>query len=463
MTDISKIKLANGTTVTLKDAQGRADLLTLLGGHDLAALGNAAWKALAASISDNDEGLANAKQVKAYVDSMIETIPEFDVVVVPAGEDLPTASEDTFHKIYLKSGGISGSYVEYITIRSGSTYTWEQVGSLDADFSAYVKKETKIAGIDLNDDITVAELQNALGLKALAYKDNATGSTTLNTIDSIAVDEVTVAGNATVTYTPTGADLTKGAFTPAGSVTLAADAAGTQISGSVSKPAIDVDDSTVDTFVKSLKAGEVDAASFTEGAFTANVPTALDLTKFNGGSKAADTFTQGSLPSLGTETKSAFATEGVVAAIGSGEDNETLIFTTAGTAQAVTAQGTFNAGALPTFTEGKFTAASLATGFYTPGTAASKASDSFSAKKLPVVDGTADAVTAVTATLHEAPTFTGDKFKATFTGTEQADVIVTGVTYDKADAAAAFSEKVTPTISAAGITRTPKTVQITVE
>ena len=265
-----------------------------------------------------------------------------------------------------------------------------------------------------------------------------------------------------MTYTATGATLTKGSFTPAGSVTLAADAAGTQISGSVSKPAIDVDDSTVDTFVKSLKAGTEDAATFTEGTFTANVPTALDLDKFNGGSKAADTFTQGTLPSLGAETKSAFATEGVVAALDA-TDDETLVFTTAGTSQAVTAQGTFNAGTLPTFTEGAFTAASLAAGFYTPGTAASKASDSFSAKKLPVVDGTADAVTAVSATLHEAPTFTGDKFKATFAGTEQADVIVTGVTYDKADATAAFSEKVTPTISAAGITRTPKTINITVE
>ena len=49
MADISKIKLANGTTVTLKDAQGRADITTLLGGHTLNALGAAAWKAVAAT------------------------------------------------------------------------------------------------------------------------------------------------------------------------------------------------------------------------------------------------------------------------------------------------------------------------------------------------------------------------------------------------------------------------------
>lgn len=58
---ISKIKLANGTVVNLKDAKARQDLLTLLGSHGLTALGDAAWKALASSISDSDEGLANAK------------------------------------------------------------------------------------------------------------------------------------------------------------------------------------------------------------------------------------------------------------------------------------------------------------------------------------------------------------------------------------------------------------------
>ena len=35
MADISKIKLANGTTVTLKDAQGRTNMTTLLGSHAL--------------------------------------------------------------------------------------------------------------------------------------------------------------------------------------------------------------------------------------------------------------------------------------------------------------------------------------------------------------------------------------------------------------------------------------------
>ena len=66
MADISKIKLATGDIVTLKDAEGRGNMKTLLGGHALGALGAAAWKAVAANISG--EGLVDAATVKAYVD-----------------------------------------------------------------------------------------------------------------------------------------------------------------------------------------------------------------------------------------------------------------------------------------------------------------------------------------------------------------------------------------------------------
>lgn len=467
MADISKIKLGDGVTVVnLKDAKGRQDFATLLGENTLAALKSAAWRAVAASISDGEGKIADAATVKAYVDSQVGSINKFDVVVYPTIADRPVASADTMYKLALVGGesAKSGIYTEYITVRSGAEgsyqYEWEKIGTTAADLTEYVQKTTTIATIALDHNISVSELQAALGLGSMAYANTASGSTTLETIDSITMKSVTVSGDAAVTHTKANADLTKGDYTPAGSVSIAKDEAGTQISGSISKPAIDVNDTTKDTFVKSLKDGTEDAASFSEGTFTPNVPTALDLNKFNGGSKVADTFTQGSLPSLGTETKSAFATEGVTAAVGSGEDDETLIFTTAGTAQAVTAQGAFNAGALPTFSEGAFTPASLSEGFYTPGSAAAKAGDTFSAKKLPVVDSTARAVTAVTAELHEAPAFTGDKFKATFAGTEQKNILVTGVSYDKADATAAFSDTFTPEVDS--LTKTAKTINVTV-
>ena len=42
MADISKIKLGEGDALNLKDAQGRANMTTLLGAHSLTALGDAA-------------------------------------------------------------------------------------------------------------------------------------------------------------------------------------------------------------------------------------------------------------------------------------------------------------------------------------------------------------------------------------------------------------------------------------
>ena len=186
MADISKIKLANGTTVDIKDAGGRAQVTTLLGGHALGALGAAAWKAVAANISG--EGLVDASVVKAYVDSQVGQIHNFDVVIDAAGTSAGpsvAASADTMYKIYMVPSGdaAAGSYVEYITIRSGEaaayTYKWEAIGNTKMNLSGYVTNTTTIATIALDHNITVAELQAALNLGAMAYADKASGSTTL--------------------------------------------------------------------------------------------------------------------------------------------------------------------------------------------------------------------------------------------------------------------------------------------
>ena len=124
----------------------------------------------------------------------------------------------------------------------------------------------------------------------------------------------------------------------------------------------------------------------------------------------------------------------------------------------------------------------------------SKAADTFRAQKLPVVDATATALTEVTSAEAAAQVFTGNKYAPAFTGTKETglkvtkaeylkqeidkaefegtaatlgfsgtpaqQILVTGVSYDKADATAAFSETVTPTVDA--YNRTAKTVEITV-
>ena len=552
MADISKIKLANGTTVTIKDAKGRADMTTILGGHTLEALGAAAWKAVAAEVNGGGAGLPTAEAVKSYVDSQVGQIHSFDVVIDPAGTangPSVTASADTMYKIYMVAdeGASAGFYVEWITIRSGAkgayTYAWEKIGSTKTDLTGYVSKETTIAGIALDKNISVADLRTALGLGAMAYADKASGSGTVQTIDSITMKEVTVAGNAAVTSKVADATLTKANYTPAGTITGSAisggsinvtlkDSAtkteavlgtseftptgtiaakqggsfsalktasfgaaedGVQIEGTVSAPAISLT-AADKTFATGLTGGS--KASFTEGAFT---PAAIQDGFYTAGVAASWTGKDYVAPTMGEATKAAFASEGVTAAIDP-EDAECLTFTNAATAQAVTAQGTFNAGKVDfgTFNGGSATVIDT-TRFF----GGSKAADKFVANELQsVATGKVSEVSA--AALANAPVFTGKKYAvattadtalkdvaftatnsativdkveyvkpeidtATFTGTaanlgfagtESVDVLVTGVKYDKADATAAFSVAVTPETNV--ITRTAKTVEIEV-
>ena len=552
MAEISKIKLANGTTVTIKDAQGRADMTTILGGHALEALGAAAWKAVAANISG--EGLVDASVVKAYVDSQVGQIHNFDVVIDPSGTTAgpaSVASADTMYKIYLVAdeGASAGSYIEWITIRSGAegayTYAWEAIGNTKVSLSGYVPTTTTIATIALDHNITVAELKTALGLGAMAYADKASGSGTVQTIDSITMKEVTVAGNAAVTSKVADATLTKANYTPAGTVTGSAisggsiavtlkdsatkteadlstitytpagtiaakeggsfsalktatlgevETGGVLVEGTVSAPAITLtsEEATVAT---GLTGGKV--ASFTEGAFT---PAAIQDGFYTAGKAATWTGASYDAPSMGKATTGKFASEGIVATIGSGADKETLIFSAAGTADAVTAQGAFNAGNV---NFGTFNGGSATVIDTTKFSGGSKAADTFVANELQnVTTGKVNNVSA--AALANAPVFTGKRYSVSttsdtalkdvaftatnsativnkveyvkpeiataafngtpatlgFAGTEVVDALVTGVKYDKADATAAFSVAVTPETDV--ITKTAKTVEVEV-
>lgn len=552
MADISKIKLANGTTVTIKDAQGRADMTTILGGHALEALGAAAWKAVATEVSKSAD-LPTAEAVKSYVDSAVGKIHNFDVVIDPAGTAAGpsvVASADTMYKIYLVPTGeaAAGEYIEYITIKSGdgeaATFKWEPIGSTKTNLIGYVPTSTTIATIKLDHNITVAELQTALGLGAMAYADKASGSTTLQTIDSITMKEVTVAGNAAVTSKAADATLTKADYTPAGTInsdaikggtvtvtlgdsatkteatlstseftpsgTIAAKEGGSfsalktasfgevaeggvQIEGTISSPAISLT-AADKTFATGLTGGS--KASFTEGAFT---PAAFEDGFYTAGAAATWTGKDYVAPTMGEATKAAFASEGVTAAIDA-DDAECLTFTNAATAQAVTAQGAFNAGKVDFGTFNGGSATIIDTTKFSGG---AKAKDTFVANELQSV--ATDTVSEVSAAaLANAPVFTGKSYSvattadtalkevaftatnsativnkveyvkpevksatlvgeaatSTFAGTEVKNALVTGVSYDKADATAAFSVAVTPETDV--ITKTAKTVEIEV-
>ena len=410
---LSKVVI-NGSTYDLKDAVARTKVETLIGSHAVEALGAAAWQAVAANISGT--GLIDAATVKSYVDSQVGQVHSFDVVIDAAGTAAGpsvTASADTMYKIYMvpDEQASAGAYIEWITIRSGAegayTYAWEKIGSTKTDLSGYVSNEIKIAGLQLNKDITVAELQNALGLKAFAYADKGTATVAAQTVQGVkatgtstgsitgamaytatnieSTGKVTATGSVTgdaikggsiaVTLkdaeAATAATVTTEAYKPAGSVnsSFVADADnGVAIAGTISKPTATVTPATAT--VQEMKTAGT-AYSITEGAVE----------------KAAD-------------AKSAFATEGVVATVD--EANETLTFTAAGTSQAVTASG-----------DVEYTAPVLS-------------------GALPTFGASAAVMTGATVDVSQ-PTFTGNKYavNSSFAGTEVEDMKVTGVTYVK--------------------------------
>lgn len=79
---------------------------------------------------------------------------------------LPESSEETSGFFYLvKNTGTTTTYDQYVTVVVNGVYDWYSLGSInDVDLINYVTKDTTIAGLDLSDNITKAELLLALGV-----------------------------------------------------------------------------------------------------------------------------------------------------------------------------------------------------------------------------------------------------------------------------------------------------------
>lgn len=364
---LSKVNIG-GEVYDLKDAYAR---------EEIAKLGTAALRNVASAISDGDGKIADAATVKAYVDAQVGAIHNFEYEIV---SQLPTASASTMYKIYLVAiGGATtpDAYAEYITIRSGVegsyTYAFEKIGDTHIDLSGYVPTSRTIAGLALSADITAAALKNALGLGNMAYADTASGTVAGQTITGVKATG-TPAGSLTgaLGYASTAVAST-GTFTPAGevtgtvvangNVTLSATTnagEGIQVQGTVAAPTVTVELAKADQVLGSIK-DEAVAPTFSEGAFT---------------------------PATLTHSESNFATEGVVATVGTGSNAETLFFTAASTGSAsnITA---FNGG--------------------------SKAADTFTAGSAPTFN-VKNVVSGVSKAEASAPAFTGGRVKATFAG-----------------------------------------------
>jgi len=439
MADISRITLPNGNTYDLKDAVAR-------------------------------EALKSAIHYKGYTTTELTDGASTNPITID-GKSYTAVAGDVV--IYKKGSGASAKDLEFIF--NGTI--WNEFGSTGT-------------------------------LKALAFADTASGSQTLDDYATgINATSSTVTSTGTFTpagsvdvqlsQTPTAASLTREAYTPAGSINVTLkDASATTAAvlttadytpeGTVSKPDITVTPSTASvakvTTVGSVTEGtapvfEAGTDSFTPAAIQAGFFSAGTLPSYTDGdltggtlpSKTADSFTA---PTLSTTV-----------------DNETL---TIGFTAGSFTEGTFNAGAFPTYTKGTFSAGALPSiddtkfsgGSFIQGTDTFTAGTTPSVVVLPTF-GSETVMTGATAALDNAPVFTGtlaDDLQVTgvaytkqevdaktFTGTEVANFRVTGVSYDKAGVQSAGFTGTEGNVSvdgtaltAATLTTGNKTISITV-
>lgn len=137
----------------------------------------------------------------------VESLPTFDVVVLGDAE-LPTASADTYHKLYLKTAtgtGAQNVYKEYITVRSGNegayTYSWELIGDTAIDLTGYLKTVT------VNGKAYSNASGSSIDLGEIVNKVESGNSNQLTATSNVAE------GVNTVTITPVTATVTQAADT----------------------------------------------------------------------------------------------------------------------------------------------------------------------------------------------------------------------------------------------------------
>ena len=419
---LSKVKFGN-TTYYMKDAAARAILDTF---------GNAALQDVALSIADGGAGLVTSDQVYDFVNRQIGAVG-----------DILNLLSATYHTAV--ESPAAGDFVvesdgkEWLYDGTG----WREVGSE----GAYVLKTFEIAGIDMADDITVAELQAALELGALAYKDS--GSIKVTTIDSFSSLTTGAAGTYSVSSTPVSVPATYTALdvTPAGSVELTAGTAAAASYDKTTSVAISAAAPVEGTSVANYTpAGSVTVTDVTVTPSNVSVATVTDA-------GTAYQLQAGSMTQA-ADTTDTFATEGVVVSIGvdnsgygGADESETLILTAASTTAAVVASGSVTyvdpqlSGSLPTF--GSQSVVS--------GIASASAQASFS--------GTGTVLSASPAYTATSATVTQPTFTAEFTGTSKTVTPVAATTVSAAGTdgeVTVTSDTLTP--SATG---TEKTVSVT--
>lgn len=341
-------KIQNGTQLYyLKDTEARAALA-----HEISKLGSAAYRTATDTVVADSDNLVSSKAVIAYLEGTIADVTKALIFQGVADE----GSDFTNNQVYIDGELINPSKGDVVLfgvkeyVFDGSK--WVELGdeglylSKTEAATTYVKKTLTIAGVDLADDITADELFNALGLGALAKKSSATGTVAGQTITGVKATG-TSTGSINVTLEATEKDVAStGKYTPSGNVTGSVTPSGS-VSVTVSTSAADAtltkgDYTPAGTVAVALSGGEFNKitgvgtqASFTEGVYTPAELKTKDVTiaehdhlsasvtedetlvfssahiealsfkavdTFSGGSKASDTFIANSLPTMEAHT-----------------------------------------------------------------------------------------------------------------------------------------------------------------
>lgn len=363
-TNTLKKLTVGGATYFLKDA----DLRKLV-----ESFGSVVYKDVVTTFNETGADIATEAATAAYIKEKIAGLQgAMHFVGVTGARAEGDTDLQVIEKFYTAKGVLpaAGDVIlvgdnakEYICSAAGATAaaaTWEEVGdqtiylTIAAAAATYTPMTRTIAGIDLKDDITAEEMKTALGLKALAYKDTASGSVdVIDTINNITVGkagEYNVAGQTTVDVAQTFTALD---VTPAGNVTVTAGTAAAATYQKTTAATISASDVGDGQSANYTPAGTVALPSLTAGVTLqgVNVPTVTDA-------GTSYSLTPGSV-SKAEDTASKFVKKGVSFSVDEGDEALTLSYVANTDSEfysdALTATGAVDytapvlSGSLPTF------------------------------------------------------------------------------------------------------------------
>ena len=309
-----------GETYWLKDA----DLRAVVEGF-----GSAVYKDVVTTFDATGVDIATEAATAAYIQDQVAGITgamHFRGIVTKGEQQTHLQAIAAYYSTTLSDTPKAGDVVifradgkEFICCAEGTTEpqadpVWEEVGdqniylTIASAASTYVPQTRTIAGIGLNADISVADLEaaSALNLKALAHKDSASGSVeVLDTIASISSGKagaynVTDQSTVSVPQTFNALDVT-----PAGSVSISAGTAAAASYDKTTSVSVSASASDNEHAANYTPSGSVSISAGTAAAASYDKTTAVAITASTPDANNAANYTPAGSVSISADTAAA--------------------------------------------------------------------------------------------------------------------------------------------------------------